>query len=68
MYFMSEISTTPHSGVAIGKYKCLVKKQTIITAIYFFVKNQQSAAVNVNRVLHVIVEHVRVGTGSVLAL
>ena len=65
---MSEISTTPHSGVAIGKYKCLVKKkQTMITAINSFVKNRQSAAVNVNRVLHVIVEHVRVGTGSVLA-
>ena len=27
MYFMSEISTTPHSGIAIGKYKCLVKKK-----------------------------------------
>ena len=46
----------------------LGKKKTIITAIYSFVKNRQSAAVNVNRVLHVIVEHVRVGTGSVLAL
>ena len=68
MYFMSEISTTPHSGVAIGKYKCLVKEKAKITAIYSFVKNRQSAAVNVNRVLHVIVEHVRVGTCSVLAL
>ena len=68
---MSEISTTPHSGIAIGKYKCLVKKKkkkNIITAIYSFVKNRQSAAVNVNRVLHVIVEQVRVGIGSVLAL
>ena len=69
MYFMSEISTTPHSGIAIGKYKCLVKKKkNIITAIYSFLKNRQSAAVNVNRVLHVIVEQVRVGIGSVLAL
>ena len=70
MYYMSEITTTPHSGVAIGKYKCLVKKKkkTIITAIYSFVKSRQSAVVNVNRVLHVIVEHVRVGSGSVLAL
>ena len=50
------------------KVQMLGKKKTIITAIYSFVKNRQNAAVNVNRFLHVIVEHVRVGTGSVLAL
>ena len=50
------------------KVQMIGKKKTIITAIYSFVKNRQSAAVNVNRVLYVIVEHVRVGTGSVLAL
>ena len=31
-------------------------------------KNRQSEAVNVNRVLHVIVEHVRVGKDRVLGL
>ena len=65
---MPEIYTTLRD-VAIRKYKCLVTNSDNYCHLFLRQKKKkkrQRAAVNVNRVL--IVEHVRVGTGSVLAL